>query len=663
MDSRSNTAQQNNKAPLLDRLFGLSRRSKQTVLLTFDLCVIPLAACVSLLVRHSAYFGQLSWRELVAIVFAVAVSASIFIRIGLYRAVVRYMGQQAIWTVIKGVSWSTAVLTVSLFLVRSEVPRSLPLIYWSIALLLIGGSRLSVRAAYQNLFRWRGVKVAIYGAGTSGRQLMQSLFQSGEYAPMVFLDDDAALQDTVINGVPVYDSAALPQLIDEIGISCVLLAIPTVDPLRRRQIIAQLERLPIQIKTIPSFSVLVSGLSDVGQLTDVEVEDLLGRTQVPPQPELIECNVRDKSVLVIGAGGSIGSELCRQILQCEPRRLVLFELSEHALYQIERELRDYIDSHRLTIELIALLGNVQNEERLTVVCNQMAIHTVYHCAAYKHVPLVEANVAEGVVNNVFGTQAAVRAAAGSKVETFVLISSDKAVRPTNIMGASKRLAEMITQAAARAHPGTRYSVVRFGNVLGSSGSVVPLFREQINRGGPVTVTHPDVQRYFMTIPEAAQLVLQAGAMEGSGEVFVLDMGESVRIVDLARRMIRLLGYTVRDTENPDGEIELRFVGLRPGEKLYEELLLGDKVTGTQHPKILRADEEWLPEEQLNELLSRLYRACIADDCKTIQRLLAESVSDYVVPGVITDSLWAQRHNAAVPAKDNIYTFPPKESGV
>lgn len=669
MDSRSHSALPaegflpHRGQPLIDNLFALPRRTKQLVLLGFDLCVIPLAACIALLVRHSAFFGHLSWRELVAISFTVAMSATLFLRIGLYRAVVRFMGQQAIWTVIKGVSWSTAILTFSLFVVRSEVPRSLPLIYWSVALLLIGGSRLTVRASYQNLFRWRGVKVAIYGAGASGRQLMQSLFQTGEYAPMVFLDDDHALQGTVISGVPVYDPAALQQLVDEIGISCVLLAIPTVDPARRRQIIERLERLPVQIKTIPSFSVLVSGLSDVGQLLDIEVEDLLGRTPVPPKHDLIQKCVRHKSVLVIGAGGSIGAELCRQILVCEPRQLVLFDLSEHALYQIERELRDGIGRQRLAVELIALLGNAQNEERLTAICTQLGVETVYHCAAYKHVPIVEGNMAEGVVNNVFGTQAAVRAAASSKVETFVLISSDKAVRPTNIMGASKRLAEMITQAAARAYPGTRYSVVRFGNVLGSSGSVVPLFREQIARGGPVTVTHPDVQRYFMTIPEAAQLVLQAGAMEGSGEVFVLDMGESVRVVDLARRMIRLLGYTIRDAESPDGEIEIQFVGLRPGEKLFEELLLGDQVTGTSHPKILRADEEWMPEDRLGELLFRLRRACITDDCKAIQRLLVEGVKDYVVPGVIGDTLWAQRQAEDVaPLKDNIYVFSPKESG-
>jgi len=676
MDNSANSAQKprRNRRQLghsiFERLFQIPRRTKQAVLLTFDLCVIPLAATIALAVRHSAFFAQVSWREVCAIGFSVLLSAFIFLRTGLYRAVVRYMGQQAIWTVIKGVSWSTVVLTASLFLVRSEVPRSLPLIYWTIALLLIGGSRLLVRAAYQNLFRFRGVKVGIYGAGSSGRQLMQSLFQSGEYAPMIFLDDDVALQGTVINGVPVYAPAELAELIEEIGIACVLLAIPTVEPLRRRQIIERLERLPVQIKTVPSFSVLVSGLSDIGQLMDIELEDLLGRAPVPPQQDLLQKNVRHKSVLVTGAGGSIGSELCRQILRCEPTRLVLFDSSEYALYQVERELNEQVARSNVSIELIPLLGNVQNEERLLAVCNHFAIQSVYHCAAYKHVPMVETNIAEGVLNNVFGTQAASRAAANAKVETLVLISTDKAVRPTNIMGASKRLAEMIVQAAARAHPDTKYSVVRFGNVLGSSGSVVPLFREQINQGGPVTVTHADVQRYFMTIPEAAQLVLQAGAMDGDGHVFVLDMGESVRIVDLARRMIRLLGYSVRDAENPDGEIEIRFTGLRPGEKLFEELLLGDKVTGTAHSKILRADEEWMPEDRLNEYLFRLRRACLVDDGRAIQRILSEGVSDYAIPsGPISDSMWVQRQRVVaagaklgvkIAAKENIYNFAPKD---
>src|SRR5690606_21916939 len=355
---------------------------------------IPLSAFIALLVRHSPYIDMLGWRETLAIVLTLIASAAVFIRIGLYRAVVRYMGQQAIWTVIKGVSWSTVVLTFSLFLLRSEVPRSLPLIYWTVALLLIGGSRLAVRGAYQNLYRWRGVKVAIYGAGTSSRQLMQSLFQSGEYAPMVFLDDDATLQGAVINGVPIYAPAVLPRLIDELGIASVLLAIPTAEPYRRRQIVEWLEKLPVQIKTIPSFSVLVSGLSEVGQLVDIELEDLLGRAPVPPQKDLLLKCVRNKSVLVTGAGGSIGSELCRQILRGEPERLVLFDSSEYALYQIERELSGWIKRQKLTTELVALLGNVQSEERLSAVCRHFGIQSVYHSAAYKHVPIVEGNIAE-----------------------------------------------------------------------------------------------------------------------------------------------------------------------------------------------------------------------------------------------------------------------------
>jgi FlaA1/EpsC-like NDP-sugar epimerase len=646
--------------PLLDRLFTLPRRSKQAFLLAFDLLAIPLSAFLALLLRQNSYLDVVGWREAAAVCLTLIASAAVFVRIGLYRAVVRYMGQQAIGTVLKGVFWSTAALTVALFAMRSGVPRSLPLIYGSIVLFLIGGSRLLVRTAYQNLYRWRGVKVAIYGAGTSGRQLMQSLFQSGEYAPMVFLDDDPALQGAVINGVPIYAPAELPRLIAELDIATVLLAIPTAEPYRRRQIIEWLEQLPVQIKTVPSFSVLVSGLSDVGQLLDLDVEDLLGRAPVPPRRELLDQCVRAKTVLVTGAGGSIGSELCRQILRCEPTRLVLFDSSEFALYQIERELAEFIAQQKLATELVALLGNVQNEERLSAVCRHFRIQSIYHSAAYKHVPIVEGNVAEGVLNNVFGTQAAVRAAAAARVETFVLISTDKAVRPTNIMGASKRLAEMIVQAAAHSHSGTRFSVVRFGNVLGSSGSVVPLFREQINRGGPVTVTHPEVQRYFMTIPEAAQLVLQAGAMEGIGNVFVLDMGEPVRIIDLARRMVRLMGYSVRDIDNPDGDIEVRFVGLRPGEKMFEELLLGDKVSGTAHPKILRADEEWMPEARLNDYLQRLRRACVVDDCRTVQHILAECVHDYPAAAPLHDAIWKHSQIAVGTAPQKIVSLLSKD---
>jgi len=633
----------------------MPRRAKQAILIAFDLCIIPLSTWLAVLVRWGGNVFEFGLREVSALLITVIASAFIFIRTGLYRAVVRYMGQQAILTVVKGVTWSSVILAITLFLVRSEIPRSSPLIYWAIALSFIGGSRLLVRTGYQNLYRWVGKKVAIYGAGASGRQLLQSLFQSGEFAPMVFLDDNPGLQGTVINGIPVYSPHELPGLIGSMEITYVMLAIPTADRVRRRNIIERLEKLPVHVKTVPSFSVLVSGLARVDDITDIDVEDLLGREPVPPKPELLKKCIQKKVVLVTGAGGSIGSELCRQITLCRPARLVLIDLSEYSLYRISRELEELIANKSLDVELIPLLGNVQNENKMRTVFEQLRVETVYHAAAYKHVPIVEGNVAEGIQNNVFGTLAACRAALAANVGTFVLVSTDKAVRPTNIMGASKRVAELVVQACARKHRGTAFSVVRFGNVLGSSGSVVPLFREQIGRGGPITVTHPDVQRYFMTIPEAAQLVLQAGAMGSEGDVFVLDMGEPVKIVDLARRMIKLMGHVETDSEHPDGDIEIRYVGLRPGEKLFEELVLGDKVVGTGHPKIMRAQEEWLSEEKLNETLMPLLGACNNNDCKAMQHLLSTVVNGFDGKGEINDEVWLGRGDArSGPAK--VYTL-------
>lgn len=615
---------------LMERLFNLPRRAKQAVLMAWDLCAIPLAALAALLVRRADYIERITYREGVAVAITVAVSAYIFLRTGLYRAVVRYMGQQAILTVVRGVTWSAVVLLAALFILRSDMPRSLPLIYWAVALCFIGGSRLLIRSGYQDLHRWTGKKVAIYGAGSSGRQLLHSLFQSGEFAPMAFLDDNANLQNTVINGIPVSSPEELPRLINDLGITYVLLAIPTVNPLRRRQILDVLAKLPVQVKTIPSFSALVSGLAQVDDIGDVEIEDLLGRTPVPPQPELLTRCIADKVVAVTGAGGSIGSELCRQIIANRPRRLVLIDSSEYSLYEIGRELEAACATGKVKAEVVPLLGNVQNEEKMQSIFERHGVETVYHAAAYKHVPIVEANIAEGAENNIFGTLAASRAAARSGVTTFVLISTDKAVRPTNIMGASKRVAELIVQAAARKYPATAFSVVRFGNVLGSSGSVVPLFREQITRGGPVTITHPDVIRYFMTIPEAAQLVLQAGAMggDGAGDVFVLDMGEPVKIVELAKRMIKLMGRTLKDETNHNGDIEISYVGLRPGEKLFEELLISDCVVGTSHSKILQAQEEWLSEEVLRPSLKRLKRACDNGDNEGIRSVLVELVAGF-----------------------------------
>ncbi|HET8710585.1 MAG TPA: nucleoside-diphosphate sugar epimerase/dehydratase, partial [Spongiibacteraceae bacterium] len=538
---------------------------------------------------------------------------------------------------------------------HSEVPRSTPLIYWAIALFFIGGGRLLVRASYQNMRRWSGKKVAIYGAGASGRQLLHSVFQSGEFAPMVFLDDSHSVQGTVINGIPVYDPRELPQLIADMGITHVLLALPNIDRLQKRHLINYLTKLRVQVKTIPSFSALASGIAKVGDIVDVDVEDLLGRETVPPKPALLSKCIAGKVVLVTGAGGSIGSELCRQILQEKPRELVLLDSSEYNLYSIHRELLDLRDTKKLPVEIVPLLGNVQNGHKMRSVFTHFNVQTVYHAAAYKHVPIVEHNIAEGIENNVFGTLAATHAAAVAGVETFVLISTDKAVRPTNIMGASKRVAELIVQAHAQRFPQTNLCVVRFGNVLGSSGSVVPLFREQINRGGPITVTHPGVQRYFMTIPEAAQLVLQAGAMGGQGDVFVLDMGEPVYIIDLARRMITLMGHVEKDADHPDGDIEIQFIGLRPGEKLVEELLLGNDTVGTGHPKILRAQEEYLQEEALNDSLSTLKQAIDAEDIVTIQTILETIVKGYDAKRNVEDAIWKKRtESGALPG--NVYSL-------
>lgn len=616
---------------LIDGLYNLPRPVKQYILISFDLCIIPIAVWLAIVLRWGGLNFDFGASEIFATLATMAISAIVFVRTGLYRAMVRYMGQQALTTVIRDVSWSTVVLALALFLFRSDAPRSTPLIYWGICLFFIGGGRLLVRSSYQNLHRWHGKKVAIYGAGDSGRQLLQSLFQSGEFAPMLFLDDNAGIQGSVINGIPVYSPRMLPELIKDIEITHVLLALPNAERAHKRKIIEYLTTLPVQVKTVPSFSALVSGLARVGDVVDVEVEDLLGRETVPPDEALLKRCITGKVVMVTGSGGSIGSELCRQILVCRPRQLILLDNTEYNLYRIHRELDEICRAAKIDASLLPLLGNVQNEAKLRAIIEQQAVQTVYHAAAYKHVPLVEQNVCEGIANNVFGTLAACRAAAEGNVETFVLISTDKAVRPPNIMGASKRIAELIVQAYAHKHEKANYCVVRFGNVLGSSGSVVPLFREQISRGGPVTVTHPEVQRYFMTIPEAAQLVLQAGALGEKGDVFVLDMGQPVYIADLARRMIKLMGHAERSADNPAGDIDIQFIGLRPGEKLVEELLLNTSVTGTSHAKILRAREEWVSEEQLCSHLHGLKIAVEGEDLAAIHAILEMLVHGFSNP--------------------------------
>ena len=516
----------------IEKLIELPRNIKQALLLVLDLTFVGTAIWSARALRYwqtDAVPPDLGPIAITCALITMLVSSVIFLRLGLYRAVIRFMGQQAVWAVIRGVSYSTMVLGATIFFLQpAGVPRSLPFLYWGMALFMIGGTRLLVRAYYQDKLRSTCEKVIIYGAGESGRQLLTALNHGDQFRAVYFVDDDKRLQRSVINGVQVMKPSRIEELIEEHDISQVLLALPSVSTERRREIINKLVNLPVYVRTVPKFTELLQGKASVSQIQDIELEDLLGRDPVPPHPELIDRCIRGKVVMVTGAGGSIGAELCRQILLAQPRELVLLDSSEYALYNIERELRVMFEAAEIDCEVIALLGSVQDRRRLFRIYRTFAVQTVYHAAAYKHVPLVEYNVAEGVANNIFGTWFAADAAVEAGVETFVLVSTDKAVRPTNIMGASKRFAEMLCQSIEGGN--TRFCMVRFGNVLGSSGSVVPLFREQIRAGGPLTVTHPEVTRYFMTIPEAAQLVLQASAMGLGGDVFVLDPRESRSMV-------------------------------------------------------------------------------------------------------------------------------------
>ena len=625
----------------LRRLIRVPRNIKQGLVLLLDMAFVSLALWLS----FTFPFGQSSYAigtvEIACGVVTVLASAVIFLRMHLYRAVIRYMGQQAIWSIITAVSYSTFVLGAVIFFTRADVPRSTPFVYWGLAMFAVGGSRLVVRAYYQARLRTSSKNVIIYGAGESGRQLLTALHHGQHYRVVAFVDDDPRAQHAVINGLQVLSPDDLGRLVGEHGITQVLLAIPSASHERRREIINSLVGLPVHVRTVPKISELVAGTASVNQIQDIDLDDLLGREAVPPHPELMDRCITDKVVMVTGAGGSIGAELCRQILCAGPRELVLLDNSEYALYSIERELRELQARAGSQVEVVCLLGSVRDQARLETIFRTFAVDTVYHAAAYKHVPMVEYNVAEGVANNVFGTWHAAEAARLAGVETFVLVSTDKAVRPTNIMGASKRFAELILQGLAQEATRTRFCMVRFGNVLGSSGSVVPLFRDQIERGGPVTVTHPEVSRYFMSIQEAAQLVLQASAMGTGGDVFVLDMGEPVQIVELAKRMIRISGHEVGTRGASQHGVEIEFIGLRPGEKLHEELLLGTAVSGTGHPMIMRAEEECLPYATMRETLLELRECCSAMDCRGITDLLARAVNGFAGHEIRHDHLWVK----------------------
>lgn len=622
----------------------LSRTVKQLLMMLADSVMLALALWLSFALLGSEFF---SVNDGVIVYFSIANIASVlvFFRIGLYRAILLYMGLQSGFIVLQGVTISTGLLILSTYFLvpATSYDNAVFPIYWMIALLFIGGSRFVAKVALLNLIQNFRPKepVIIYGAGSSGMQLVAALQNGDQYLPVAFVDDSRSLIGSTVHGIRVYSPGALFDLIENFSVRQILLAIPSATHGERKEILNRLEHLPVHVKTVPDLFDMVSGKVGVDEVRDIDIEDLLGRDIVPPNPKLLGACITGCSVMVTGAAGSIGSELCRQILLLKPSRLIMLDSFEYGLYTVENELLENkaLMEHGEQIELIALLGNVCNPQLMEHAMKRFGVQTVYHVAAYKQVPMVESNIIEGVQNNIFGTLISAQAAEKSGVTHFVLISTDKAVRPTNFMGATKRFAEQLLQAMAFNKSSTRFSMVRFGNVLGSSGSVVPLFRRQISLGGPVTVTHPEVTRYFMTVQEAAQLVIQAGSMATGGDVFVLDMNEPIRIVDLAKKMVHLMGYDIKDEHSYKGDIAIEYSGLRPGEKLFEELLIGESVTGTEHPKIMRAEEDALSWAELEVLLGRLQVACKRLDLHQIREALMSAVDGFEPKELATDPLW------------------------
>ncbi len=622
----------------------LSRTIKQSLMMVADSVMIVAALALSFVLLGKDFFSQ-DQRFYFYLAIATTLSILVFARIGLYRALVLYMGLQSGFLILQGVTIATCMLAVSYFF--SQTPLSsdfsiLP-IFWMIALLFIGGSRFVSKIFLQSVIQNFRPKepVIIYGAGSSGMQLVVALQNGDQYLPVAFVDDSHTMLGSTVHGIRVYSPNSLYELIESYSVRQILLAIPSATHTERKEILNRLEHLPVHVKTVPDLFDMVSGKVDVDQVRDIDIEDLLGRDIVPPNPELLGACINGQSVMVTGAAGSIGSELCRLIININPRRLILLDSFEYGLYEIENELREKLKDieNGEKIEIVALLGSVCNRVQMESAIQSFSVDTVYHVAAYKQVPMVEKNIVEGVQNNIFGTLISAQVAERYEVKNFVLISTDKAVRPTNFMGATKRFAEQVLQAIARGECATRFSIVRFGNVLGSSGSVVPLFRKQISSGGPVTVTHPEVTRYFMTVQEAAQLVIQAGSMATGGDVFVLDMNEPIRIVDLAKKMVHLMGYDIKDENSYRGDIAIEYTGLRPGEKLHEELMIGESVTGTEHPKIVRAEEETLSWEALQKLLDRLRKACSNIDLQEIRTVLIEAVDGFEPKEEVSDPLW------------------------
>jgi FlaA1/EpsC-like NDP-sugar epimerase len=614
---------------MFQALLKLSRFNKQLILSLIDSIMLVAVILASFSIRLGYWYWPSD--DFVWVIFGVPVIAiPIFVRFGMYRAIIRFIGFKALWVIIQSVTLYALLWGVVLFMARIEgTPRSVILINWFMAVIAIGGLRMVGHWILSELEISNNISmsnnVLIYGAGSAGRQLCIALTQSIEYNPVAFIDDKIEIHHKSINGLEVFSPDDLMGLIEKYNIKEVLLAIPTLSRIRRTEIINYLEYYPVVVRSLPGVSEIAQGKVTVNDLLEIDIRDLLGRDLIKPNVKLLKTNISKKVVLVTGAGGSIGSELCRQIVLLKPEKIVLYEISESSLYQIDQEL---IDMGMPDVDILPVIGSISDKERLIHICKYYGVQTIYHAAAYKHVPLVEFNQSQGVLNNAIGTMIAAEAAIDSNIETFVLISTDKAVRPTNVMGASKRVAELALQALAKKPHNTCFTMVRFGNVIDSSGSVIPLFKKQIKAGGPVTVTHSNVVRYFMTIPEAVELVIQAGAMAKGGEVFVLDMGEPIRIYDLAVKMIQLSGLQVIDENNPKGDIEIQFTGLRAGEKLYEELLVDGSFTRTENKLIMRAEEEMINWDKLKPILVEIKEVSTYAETEKIYKLLGKLVPQF-----------------------------------
>ncbi|WP_318476215.1 nucleoside-diphosphate sugar epimerase/dehydratase [Photobacterium leiognathi] len=627
----------------IDAFFSIPRVYKRLVSVCIDLLFVQIAFWGAFWTRLGDFDELYKVEYWYLVAFLSVVTIFCFSRIGFYRAILRYLSINALFTLITGALVSTIAFVLTTYFYNIWVPRSVSVIYFGYLFVLTGGARVSVRMLFAQRSMKRKPNVIIYGAGVAGRQLVNLLRQGDELNPIAYIDDNNKLQNSVIQGLNVYHPSKLARAVNKGDVKQILLAIPSASRSQRRAIVESLVNLPVEVLSIPNLDSIVHDNVSLDQLRDVAIEDLLGREPVKPREDLMSANITDQVVMVTGAGGSIGSELCRQIVKCKPKTLLLFELSEFGLYSIEKELSEYVLKRRLDVEIVPLLGSVQRINRLETIMKTFHVDTVYHAAAYKHVPMVEYNVVEGVRNNVFGTFYTAKAAINAGVSSFVLISTDKAVRPTNVMGTTKRMAELGLQALAseevKKQSGTRFCMVRFGNVLGSSGSVIPLFKRQIKEGGPITITHPDIIRYFMTIPEAAQLVIQAGAMGKGGDVFVLDMGEPVKIVDLAENLVKLSGLELKTEDNPFGDIELKYTGLRPGEKLFEELLIGDNVGETDHSRIMTANERFLSLDEYQHILDLLDKACHDFKHEDIRQILLDAPTDFKPTDGIGDVVW------------------------